>query len=136
MVVQEYKEAKELLITTDCGGSNGYRVSLWKYKLQRLADEIGLKLYIRHFSPGTSKWNRIEYKLFIYISLNWRACPLLTRETVVNFANTKTKTGLKVKAVLDKNKYWQKISNKQLVCLNIKGDLFHLEWNYTINPRT
>ena len=137
MGTQVYPEATELLITADCGGSNEYRVRLWKYELQKLATETGLKIHVRHFPPGTSKWNKIEHKLFSYISINWRGKPLLTRETVVNLiSNTKTKTGLKVKAVLDKNEYkkGKKVSKEQFACLNIKGDAFHPEWNYTISP--
>jgi len=138
MGIVSYSQSKELLITADCGGSNGYRVRLWKYELQRLSDEIGLEIHVRHFPPGTSKWNKIEHRLFSYISQNWRGKPLLTRETVINLiANTRTNTGLKVKAVLDENTYQlgREISKEEIVALNISGDEFHPEWNYTIKPR-
>ena len=134
---EHYSSAAELLITADCGGSNGYRVKLWKYELQKIADETGLSIHVRHFPPGTSKWNKIEHRLFSYISKNWRGKPLLTRETVVNLiANTTTQTGLKVMAVIDENEYdsGREISDQQLASLNIHGDAFHPEWNYTIRP--
>ena len=134
-----YSKAKELLITADCGGSNGYRVRLWKLELQKFADETGLVVHVRHFPPGTSKWNKIEHRLFSYISKNWRGKPLLTRETVVNLiANTTTKTGLKVEAVLDENEYQlsKKVSKDEMDSLKICGDDFHPEWNYTITPRS
>ena len=133
-----YRSATELLITADCGGSNGYRVRLWKYELQKLADELKLKIHVRHFPPGTSKWNKIEHKLFSYISQNWRGMPLISREAVVNLiAKTKTSTGLLVRSVLDENEYkkGKKISDDEVATLNIKGDIFHPEWNYTISPR-
>ena len=133
-----YPDATELLITADCGGSNGNRVKLWKYELQQLSDELKLKIKVRHFPPGTSKWNKIEHKLFSYISKNWRGQPLLTRETVINLiSNTNTRKGLVVKAVLDENQYepGREISKKQMTALNIYGDDFHPEWNYTIIPR-
>lgn len=138
MGIHSYPNIKELLITADCGGSNGYRVRLWKYELQRLSDEMSLPIHIRHFPPGTSKWNKIEHRLFSYISQNWRGKPLLTRETVVNLiANTRTKTGLEVKAVLDENEYksGREVSDEEIAALNIYGDEFHPEWNYTIKPR-
>lgn len=138
MGFQNYQEAKELLITADCGGSNGYRVKLWKFELQKLATEIGLKIHVRHFPPGSSKWNKIEHRLFSYVSKNWRGKPLLTREIIVNLiSNTRTKTGLKVFSVLDENIYevGKKISKAEFDSLNIKGDDFHPEWNYTISPR-
>jgi hypothetical protein len=138
MGVVSYPSATELLITADCGGSNGNRVRLWKYELQKLSDELNLKIHVRHFPPGTSKWNKIEHRLFSYISKNWRGQPLISRETVVNLiANTKTSTGLKVCAVLDENEYkkGRKISDEDMSILNIKGDIFHPEWNYAISPR-
>ena len=134
-----YPEASKLVITADCGGSNGYRSRLWKYELQRFANESGLKLYIHHFPPGTSKWNKIEHRLFSYISKNWRGKPLLTEETVVNLiAGTKTETGLEVKAVLDKNCYekGRKIADAELSSLNLCGMDFHPEWNYSISPHS
>jgi hypothetical protein len=138
MGAQMYPQATEMLITADCGGSNGYRVRLWKYELQKLADELELKILVRHFPPGTSKWNKIEHKLFSYISKNWRGKPLLTRETVVNLiSNTSTRKGLKIYAVLDENEYTtgKEISEKEIASLNIRGDDFHPEWNYTISPQ-
>jgi hypothetical protein len=138
MGLPHYPKANELLITADCGGSNGYRVRLWKVELQKLADETGLSIHIRHFPPGTSKWNKIEHRLFSYISQNWRGKPLITKETVVNFiANTTTKTGLKIMSVLDENEYQKgkEISKEELAAINIKGDAVHPEWNYTISPK-
>lgn len=133
-----YSLATELLITADCGGSNGNRVRLWKFELQKFSDEIGLKISVHHFPPGTSKWNKIEHRLFSYISQNWRGQPLISRETVVNLiSNTKTDTGLEVRSMLDKNHYQKgkKITNSEMDTLNIQGDNFHPEWNYTISPR-
>jgi len=136
---EKYKDADELIITADCGGSNGYRTRLWKFQLQKLANELGLQITIRHFPPGTSKWNKIEHRLFSYISKNWRGKPLISRETVVNLiSNTKTTTGLKVSAVLDKNTYQTgiKISDKEMKNINMLGEIFHPEWNYKIKPKT
>ena len=133
-----YPDAAEILITADCGGSNGYRVKLWKYELQRLSDETNLTIHVRHFPPGTSKWNKIEHKLFSYISKNWRGQPLLTRETVVNLiANTSTRKGLKIRAVLDENEYKAgiEVTEEELAALNLHKDSFHPEWNYSIIPR-
>ena len=136
----QYPAATELLITADCGGSNGYRVRLWKGELNSFADETGLKIHVRHFPPGTSKWNKIEHRLFSYISKNWRGKPLISREVVVNLiSNTKTSRGLKVMAVLDENDYQKgmgdEISDAEIASINICGDDFHPEWNYTISPR-
>lgn len=133
-----YPQSGELLITADCGGSNGYRVRLWKLELQKFADESGLNIHVRHFPPGTSKWNKIEHRLFSYITKNWRGKPLLTRETVVNLiANTSTETGLEVQAVLDENKYEcsKEVSDEEMASLHILVEDFHPEWNYTIKPR-
>jgi hypothetical protein len=133
-----YPQADEILLTADCGGSNGYRVKLWKYELQKLADELNLTIHVRHFPPGTSKWNSIEHKLFSYISKNWSGQPLLTKETVVNLiSNTSTRKGLKITAVLDENNYEPgiEVSENELSLLNLRGDNFHPEWNYTIGPR-
>jgi len=133
-----YPGATDLLITADCGGSNGNKIRLWKYELQKIANELNLKIHVRHFPPGTSKWNKIEHRLFSYISKNWRGRPLLTKEVVVNLiANTKTRKGLIIKAVLDENKYeiGKKISSKEFSTINIQGDEFHPEWNYTISPK-
>ena len=134
---KEYLSARTLMITADCGGSNGYRVRLWKIELQKLANELNLTIHVCHFPPGTSKWNKIEHRLFSYISKNWRGKPLLTRETVVNLiANTRTKSGLTVSAVLDKNQYkiGRKVSDKELNLVNITGEDFHPEWNCFISP--
>lgn len=132
-----YPKAKDLLITADCGGSNGYKVRLWKYELQHFASETNLKIHIRHFPPGTSKWNKIEHRLFSYITKNWRGKPLITRETVIKLiGSTKTDKGLEVMAVLDENEYksGREISKKEFDTIKIHGDEFHPEWNYTINP--
>lgn len=137
MGVHTYPEAKELLITADCGGSNGYRVKLWKVELQKLANELNLKIRVCHFPPGTSKWNKIEHRLFSYISKNWRGKLLITRETVVNLiANTRTSKGLEIQAVLDENEYRAglEVEDAQINSLNIVGAKFHPEWNYTISP--
>jgi hypothetical protein len=135
---QAYPEAEDLLITADCGGSNGYRVRLWKVELQKLADELKLRIHVRHFPPGTSKWNKIEHRLFSYISKNWRGQPLITREVVVSLiANTRTAKGLEVQAVLDQNEYLSgiEVTEEEITGLNIVGHKFHPEWNYSISPR-
>ncbi|NGX60017.1 MAG: hypothetical protein KR126chlam3_01179 [Chlamydiae bacterium] len=137
MGAEMHLKATALLITADCGGSNGYRVRLWKLELQRLANELGIQMHVRHFPPGTSKWNKIEHRLFSYISKNWRGKPLITRETVVNLmANTRTTKGLEIRAVLDENEYetGKEVTDTLLAALNIRGDEFHPEWNYTISP--
>jgi len=133
----EYKNSEEILITADCGGSNGYRVKLWKYELQNLANELKMSFSVCHFPPGTSKWNKIEHRMFSYITKNWRGKPLETRETVVQLiSNTITKTGLKIKAILDENEYkkGRKIDNKFMEQINIEKNEFHGEWNYKIKP--
>jgi len=135
---QRYSNARELTITADCGGSNGARVRLWKVELQKLADESGLVLHVHHYPPGTSKWNKIEHRLFCHITQNWRARPLTDRLAVVELiAATTTKTGLKVESALDTRSYKKgiKVSKAAMKCLNITGDQFHPEWNYTVNPR-
>jgi transposase len=134
---QRYPNAKTLTITADAGGSNSYRVHLWKVELQRLADETGLRITVCHFPPGTSKWNKVEHRLFSYISINWRAKPLVSRQVVIDLiAATTTSTGLKVYARLDENEYQTKIkvTDKQLAAVHIERDDFHPEWNYTIIP--
>lgn len=139
MGILVYPAAKEILITADCGGSNGYRNRLWKYELQRFADEASLTIHVRHFPPGTSKWNKIEHRLFSYISKNWRGKPLITKEAVVNLiANTKTSMGLTVQAVLDENEYekGRKISDEAFASIMIQGEEFHPEWNYSLAPRS
>jgi transposase len=133
----DYKGAKEILITADCGGSNGYRVRLWKSELRRLADELNMKFHICHFPPGTSKWNKIEHRMFSYISKNWRGQPLISREVVINLiSNTKTKTGLEIKAGIDQNNYekGKKISDKEFESISVEKDQFHGDWNYKIIP--
>ena len=135
---QRYPNARELTITADCGGSNGARVRLWKIELQRLADESGLVLHVHHYPPGTSKWNKIEHRLFCHITQNWRARPLTDRLAVVELIGaTTTRTGLKVESALDTRYYRKgiKVSKAQVKCLDIAGDQFHPEWNYTIRPR-
>ena len=121
-----------------CGGSNGNRTRLWKTELQRVADHTGLAITVRHFPPGTSKWNKIEHRLFSYISINWRGKPLQTHQTVIDLiAATSTKTGLKVYARLDPGNYPDKItiSDTELASVHIDRHPFHPEWNYTIKPR-
>jgi hypothetical protein len=135
---QRFPRAKELLITADGGGSNSHRSRLWKVSLQDLADELGIRLFVCHFPPGTSKWNKIEHRLFSFIAKNWRARPLASLEVIVNLiANTTTRTGLIVKAALDTNRYPTKIkvSDEQLDRLRLKRHNFHGEWNYTLSPR-
>lgn len=134
-----YSQANELLITADGGGSNSSRSRLWKKEIQGLANETGLKIKICHFPPGTSKWNKIEHRLFSYISQNWRGKPLVSHEVVVNLiASTKTSKGLKVNCQLDKNLYPTgiKVSDEELAKINIKRDIFHGEWNYSIQANT
>jgi hypothetical protein len=134
---QRFPRARQLLITADGGGSNSYRSRLWKVALQELADEIGLKLWVCHFPPGTSKWNKIEHRLFSYITKNWRGKPLVSRQAIVNLiANTKTTTGLIVRAILDTNQYETgiKVSDDELAKVNLMPAEFHGEWNYAISP--
>jgi transposase len=134
-----YPEATELLITADCGSSNSYRTRLWKWELQQLATELGLTLHVCHFPPGTSKWNKIEHRLFCQITQNWRGRPLVSREVVVNLiANTTTTTGLKVMAALDEGSYpiEIEISDEQFQSINIERNDFHGEWNYKILPQS
>ncbi len=136
---QRYPAAGRLMITADGGGSNGSRVRLWKIELQKFADTTGLTLTVCHYPPGTSKWNRIEHRLFCHITQNWRGKPLTSRLAVVELiAATTTKTGLEVRCELDTNTYAKgiKVSAAEMAALNIKGDAFHPEWNYTIAPRS
>jgi len=133
-----YGEATDLLITADGGGSNGARVRLWKVELQRLADRLGLTLHVRHFPPGTSKWNKIEHRLFCHITTNWRGRPLESRMAVVELiAATRTARGLTVRAELDENLYetGRKVSDEELEALAIERYAFHGEWNYRIAPK-
>jgi hypothetical protein len=135
---ERYPDASRLQITADCGGSNGNRVRLWKVELQKLADETGLEIGVCHFPPGTSKWNRIEHRLFSYITINWRGKPLHSVETVINLiAATTTSTGLEVYARLDDGTYPDKIRvpDNEIQAVNLTGDEFHPEWNYIIKPK-
>ena len=133
-----YPEARRLLITADSGGSNGYRVRLWRRELQKLADEQRLSIQVCHFPPGTSKWNKIEHRMFCHITANWRGRPLISREVVVNLIGaTTTAAGLRIKAALDENVYQLriKVTDKELTKLDIERDEFHGEWNYKLKPR-
>jgi Rhodopirellula transposase DDE domain len=133
-----FPEATELLITADGGGSNGPRTRLWKVSLQALADELGLTLHVCHFPPGTSKWNKIEHRLFSFITQNWRGKPLVSHQAIVSLiASTTTSTGLRVKAALDTNHYDTaiKVSDQELAKLRLQRHEFHGDWNYTISPR-
>ena len=135
---QVYPRAQRLLITADGGGSNGSRCRLWKVELQRLADESGLRIAVCHFPPGTSKWNKIEHRMFCHITENWRGRPLVSREVVVNLiGHTTTKTGLAIRSELDENRYptGREVPDQQIESLSITRDKFHGEWNYTIQPR-
>jgi hypothetical protein len=135
---QRYPKARELTITADCGGSNGARVRLWKVELQKLADETDLVLHVHHYPPGTSKWNRIEHRLFCHITQNWRGRPLTDRVAVVELIGaTTTKSGLRVECALDLRTYQKgiKVSDAEMQSLEITGDTFHPEWNYTVRPR-
>jgi len=133
-----YPHASRLLITADAGGSNGARVRLWKVELQKLADETGLRITVCHFPPGTSKWNKIEHRLFSFISQNWRGQPLRSHEVVVNLiAATRTERGLRVRAKLDTNEYpaGVKVSKEEFDAVCLRLDKFHGDWNYSIRPR-
>ena len=132
-----YKDAKDIMITADCGGSNGYRVRLWKYELQKLANELGKTINVCHFPPGTSKWNKIEHRMFCKISENWRARPLVDLQTIIELiGNTTTTTGLKIRAKIDPNTYelGRKISDADFKLINFEPMEFHGEWNYAIRP--
>ncbi|MBV9416364.1 MAG: ISAzo13 family transposase [Solirubrobacterales bacterium] len=133
-----FPEAKRLTITADCGGGNSPRVHLWKVELQRLADETGLELELCHFPPGTSKWNKVEHRLFSFISLNWRGRPLTSYETIIDLiSSTTTSTGLKVYARLDPTVYTKvNVSKEQIAAVKITGHEWHPEWNYRISPST
>ncbi len=139
MGCRSYPNAKRLLITADSGGSNGARVRLWKWELQHLADETGLEISVCHFPPGTSKWNKIEHRLFSFISQNWRGQPLISYEVIINLiAGTTSKTGLAVKSELDSNVYpaGVKISDQQMAELRLRREAFHGDWNYMLLPRS
>jgi transposase len=133
-----YPKTKALLICADAGGSNGYRSRLWKRELQKFSDSEKITITVCHFPPGTSKWNKIEHRLFSFISINWRGKPLRTYQTIINLiSSTKTKTGLTVKARLDKKVYekGKKVSAQEMNLLNITKNKFHGEWNYAVKPR-
>ena len=135
---ETYPGARQLLITADSGGSNGSRVRLWKLELQKLADETGLEISVCHFPPGTSKWNKIEHRLFSFITKNWRGKPLVSHEVIVNLiAATTTRTGLRVQSQLDTGKYPKgvKVGKQEFASIHLYPDTFHGEWNYTITPR-
>jgi len=134
-----YPAAKDLLITADAGGSNGSRLRLWKLELQTLADQMGLSISVCHFPPGTSKWNKIEHRLFSFISSNWRGEPLRDYETIVHLiSRTTTATGLKVTCRLDRRKYpiGRKVTDEEMKRVNLERQKFHGDWNYTIRPRS
>jgi hypothetical protein len=136
---KRYPDAREIFITADAGGSNGYRSHVWKQQLQRVADKLNLAIRVSHFPPGTSKWNKVEHRLFSFISINWRGRPLRTYETIISLiGNTTNRGGLVVRARLDRRKYptGKKVSAKELRELKIERDDFHGDWNYVIEPRT
>jgi len=132
-----YPDATDLMITADGGGSNGSRVRLWKVELQRLANEIGLTIRVCHFPPGTSKWNKIEHRLFSFISMNWRGQPLVSHQVMINLiANTRTRSGLQVRAELDSASYPKgvKVTDEEFNAIRLEPDAFHGNWNYAILP--
>jgi hypothetical protein len=136
---RSYPKAQRLLITADSGGSNGARVRLWKWELQQLADETGLQISVCHFPPGTSKWNKIEHRLFSFISQNWRGKPLISHQVIIDLiAATTTTTGLIVKSKIDTNFYEKglKVSDQQMAELRLRKEKFHGDWNYKLLPRT
>jgi hypothetical protein len=138
MGMKRHPKAKRLMITADGGGSNGYRVRLWKVELQKLADQLKLPITVCHLPPGTSKWNKIEHRLFSFITINWRGKPLRSYRTVVQLISaTTTDTGLKVRAELDENKYPKgvKVSDLQMAAVNLTRHSFHGDWNYTVSSR-
>jgi hypothetical protein len=135
---ERYPDARTLTVTADCGGSNGYRTRLWKVELQRLANETGLAIQVCHFPPGTSKWNKVEHRLFSFITINWRGKPLRSLETIINLiASTTTRGGMKVFARLDEGSYPANVtvSDAELEAINLHGHTFHPEWTYTIKPQ-
>lgn len=132
-----YKKAREIYVTSDSGGSNGVRVRLWKLALQKFANLTGLTVHVSHLPPGTSKWNKIEHKMFAFISINWRSVPLTSMEVIIKLiAHTRTKEGLEIEVARDVNVYRKKIkvSDAELATVNIQRDIFHGEWNYWIRP--
>lgn len=138
MGIKRYPETRELFLTADAGGSNGYRSRVWKHELQRFADRSGIAIHVSHFPPGTSKWNKVEHRLFSFITMNWRGKPLRTYETVVNLiGNTTNSGGLVLKAHLDKRRYatGKKVTDEQMRDVRLERHDFHGDWNYTIRPR-
>jgi Rhodopirellula transposase DDE domain len=136
---QAYPQAVELLITADGGGSNGARVRLWKRELQQLADDLGLTIHVRHFPPGTSKWNQIEHRLFCHLTENWRGRPLISQVAIVSLiSNTRTTQGLAIQAELDEGSYetGNKVTDQQRAALAITPCDFQGEWNYNLSPRS
>ena len=134
---RRYPHATRLLVTADSGGSNGNRTRLWKVELQRLANAVGLAVSVCHFPPGTSKWNKIEHRMFCHITMNWRGRPLVSREVIVNLiANTSTTKGLSINAALDLREYPKgiKVTDEKLAAVRLQNDAFHGDWNYTIVP--
>ena len=132
---ERYPQARQLLITADGGGSNGHRVRLWKLELSRLAQETGLDIEVHHFPPGTSKWNKIEHRLFSFITMNWRGRPLISHEVIVSLiASTKTRSGLAVRAELDSAEYpkGQIVSDEDFAAIKIERNEFYGDWNYCI----
>ena len=135
---RSYPQARRLLVCADAGGSNGSRLRSWKLHLQKLSDQLKLPITVCHYPPGTSKWNKIEHRLFSFVSMNWKGKPLVSYEAVVNLiGSTTTRTGLKVKAMLDKKTYatGQKVSEREMNALRLKPHTFHGDWNYTLQPR-
>src|ERR1051325_3122523 len=138
MVRASYPRAKRLLITADGGGSNGSRCRLWKVELQGLADETGLRIWVCHFPPGTSKWNKIEHRMFCHITENWRGRPLVSHGVVVKLiGSTTTRTGLRIEADLDTNHYATgiKVTDQELEAVHLQRDKFHGNWNYKVIPQ-
>ena len=134
---KRYPRARDLLITADCGGSNSHRTRLWKVALQDLADDLGLRLTVCHFPPGTSKWNKIEHRMFCHITQNWRGRPLVSYAAIVQLiGKTTTRAGLQVRAELDEHRYVtkEKVTQEQLARVCLKPAAFRGEWNYTIVP--
>ena len=128
--------ATSLVITADGGGSNGYRLRLWKFELQGLVDELGFPVTVCHLPPGTSKWNKIEHRLFSFITQNWRGKPLITHQVIVSLIAATTTTGLRVRSRIDDRPYpkGRRISDAQLALVHLEPHVFHGEWNYTIHP--
>ena len=137
MGAKRYPDAKQLLITADAGGSNGSRSRLWKVALQDLALRMGMPVQVCHFPPGTSKWNKIEHRMFCHITQNWRGRPLVSHEVIIALiANTTTRAGLKIRAELDTSQYptGTKVTDEELALINLKRNDFHGDWNYTLMP--